>query len=115
MHEIGVLTKAVDLVESVAKDNGLDHIGYITLEIGELTGYVPLFFEKYFPVVTEDRPIFQGTELRIQTVRGQALCADCQSLYNVMKQEGRCPKCGKHLGRLGDGEKVCPHCGEPLE
>ena len=27
----------------------------------------------------------------------------------------RCPKCGKHLGRLADGEKVCPHCGEPLE
>ena len=27
MHEIGVLTKAVDLVESVAKDNGLDHVG----------------------------------------------------------------------------------------
>ncbi len=27
----------------------------------------------------------------------------------------RCPKCGKHLGRLGDGAKVCPHCGEPLE
>ena len=27
----------------------------------------------------------------------------------------RCPKCGKHLGRLGDGQKVCPHCGEPLE
>ena len=34
MHEIGVLTKAVDLVENVAKDNNLDHIGYITLEIG---------------------------------------------------------------------------------
>ena len=94
MHEIGVLTKAVDLVERVAKDNGLDHVAYITLEIGELTGYVPLFFEKYFPVVTEDRPVFAGTELRIRTVRGQALCAECQSLYNVMKQEGRCPKCG---------------------
>ena len=22
---------------------------------------------------------------------------------------------GDGLGRLGDGEKVCPHCGEPLE
>ena len=105
MHEIGVLTKAVDLVESVARDNGVDRVGYITLEIGELTGYVPLFFEKYFPVVTEDRPIFQGTELRIQTVRGQALCADCQSLYNVMKQEGRCPKCGSREKTILGGQQ----------
>ena len=94
MHEIGVLTKSIDLIENVAKDNGLDHVGYITLEVGELTGYVPAFFEKYFPVVIEDRPIFRDTELRIQVVRGQALCNECQTLYNVMKQEGRCPKCG---------------------
>ena len=94
MHEIGVLTKAVDLVERVAADNGVEHVEYITLEIGELTGYVPLFFEKYFPVVTEDRPVFAGTELRIRTVRGQALCANCRTLYNVMLQEGKCPKCG---------------------
>ena len=53
MHEIGVLTKAVDLVESVARDNGLDRVDYITLEVGELTGYVPQFFTAYFPVVTE--------------------------------------------------------------
>ena len=71
MHEIGVLTKAVDLVESVAKGKGLDHVGFITLEVGELTGYVPLFFEKYFPVVTEGRSIFKDTELRIQIVRGR--------------------------------------------
>ena len=105
MHEIGVLTKAVDLVEGVAKDNGLDRVRYITLEIGELTGYVPLFFEKYFPIVTEGRPLFQDTELRIQTVRGQALCADCQTLYNVMRQEGKCPKCGSRDKKILGGQQ----------
>ena len=105
MHEIGVLTKTVDLVERVAKDNGLDHVGYITLEIGELTGYVPLFFEKYFPVVTEGRPVFEGTELRIRAVRGQALCSECQTLYNVMKQEGRCPKCGSREKKILGGQQ----------
>jgi hydrogenase nickel incorporation protein HypA/HybF len=105
MHEIEVLTKAVDLVESVAKDNGLDHIASITLEVGELTGYVPVFFEQYFPVVTEDRPLFQGTELRIRTVRGQALCRECQSLYNVMRNEGRCPKCGSREKKILGGQQ----------
>ena len=105
MHEIGVLTRAVDLVESVAKDRGLDRVASITLEVGELTGYVPLFFEKYFPVVTEGRPLFRDTELRIQTVRGQALCAECDTLYNVMKQEGRCPKCGSREKKILGGQQ----------
>ncbi len=94
MHEISVLTKAVDMVEEVAQENQVDHIRYITLEVGELTGYLPVFFEKYFPIVTENRPLFQDTELRIETVKGQALCNECHAFYNVMRNEGRCPKCG---------------------
>lgn len=105
MHEIGVLTKAVDLVENVAKDNHLDHISYITLEIGELSGYLPVFFEKYFPVVTEDRPLFRDTELHIQTVLGQGLCTDCDTLYNIMKCEGRCPKCGSRDKKVLGGQQ----------
>ncbi len=105
MHEIGALTKAVDLVEAAAKENGLDHIGFITLEVGELTGYIPDFFEKYFPVVTEDRPLFAETELRIRTVKGQALCQDCLSLYNVMRNEGRCPKCGSREKKILGGQQ----------
>ena len=27
----------------------------------------------------------------------------------------RCPKCGGHLGRMGDGPDRCPHCGEKLK
>ena len=105
MHEISVLTKAVELVESVARDKGLDHVSLITLEVGELTGYVPIFFEKYFPVVTENKPVFAGTELRIRTVRGQALCRDCRSLYNVMRNEGRCPKCGSREKQILGGQQ----------
>ena len=66
---------------------------------------MPLFFEKYFPVVTEGRPIFKDTELRIQIVRGQALCGECQSLYNVMKNEGRCPKCGSRETKILGGRQ----------
>ena len=69
MHEISVLTKAVDLAESVAKDNGIDRIRYITLEVGELTGYVPVFFEKYFPIVTENRPVSCELPQIVRTVQ----------------------------------------------
>lgn len=94
MHEIGALTKAVDLAESVAKENGIDRIKSVTLEIGELTGFLPVFFEKYFPIVIEDRPILAHAKLHLQIVKGQALCGVCESVYNVLKHEGKCPNCG---------------------
>ena len=110
MHEIGALTKAIDLVEKVAKENEVKRIKSITLEVGELTGFLPIFFEKYFPVVIENRLIFEDAKLQIQIVKGQALCSECETLYNVMKQEGKCPVCGsREKTVLGGQEFLVKH------
>jgi len=105
MHEIGALSEAIKVVERVAKENGIEKVRLITLEIGELTGYLPVFFEKYFPIVTEDKPLVKDAELRIQVVRGQALCRQCETLYNVMRHEGRCPKCGSRDKTILGGQE----------
>ena len=104
MHEISVLKQAVDLAEQTAMDNGVTRIAYITLEVGELTGYLPVFFHKYFPVVTENKPIFEGTELHIISDAGEALCKDCEAMYNVMRCEGVCPICGSRRKEILGGQ-----------
>lgn len=93
MHEIGTLYEAVKTVERVAKENDIEKVAYISLEIGELTGLLPVFFEKYYSVVTLDKPMFKNSELKIKVIPGEALCNNCHSLFNVMKNEGCCPKC----------------------
>lgn len=105
MHEISVLYKAVELAEQTAKDNGIEHLSYITLEVGELSGYLPIFFEKYFPIVIEKRPVFQGCELKMIIARGEGLCLDCHAIYNVMKCEGKCPKCGSRYKKILGGQQ----------
>ncbi len=94
MHEISVLTQAVDIAEKTARENDIARISYLTLEVGELSGYLPVFFHKYYPVVIADRPVFEGSELNIISVTGEALCKECSAMYNVMREEGKCPKCG---------------------
>ncbi len=102
MHEISVLQKAVDLAEEVANENNVGQIAYITLDVGELSGYLPVFFEKYYPIVIENRPIFKDSQLIIHTVPGEALCKDCSAMYNVLSNKGVCPKCGsRHKKILG--------------
>jgi hydrogenase nickel incorporation protein HypA/HybF len=94
MHELSVLVKACDLAERAAIDNNVEHVKYIRFELGELTGYLPIFFHKFYPIVTDEKPVLRGSELIIDEVKGEGMCNECHSLYNIMKNEGRCPKCG---------------------
>ena len=105
MHEISVLQKAVDLAEQTAIDNNISRISYLTLEVGELSGYVPVFFHKYYPIVTETKPVFDGSELKIISVPGEALCKDCSAMYNVMRNEGKCPECGSRSKKILGGQQ----------
>lgn len=106
MHELPVLVKTIETVEGVAARNDVRRIAYVTLEVGELTGYLPVFFERYWPVATEDKPLFRGSELRIREVRGQALCQACGALYNVVRCEGACPACASRSKTILGGQDL---------
>ena len=93
MHEIGILYKMMDHAEAVARENNVSKIERIAVEVGDLSGVLPAFLEKYYPIVIEGREILKDSGLLIQMVPGQALCDECQTLYNVMKNEGKCPRC----------------------
>lgn len=93
MHEISVLENVLKTCRKVANENDVHHIRRITLSVGELTGYIPYFFTEYFPIITKGESLFEGTELKIKEIRGEALCKECNCMYNVMKAEGKCPRC----------------------
>ena len=105
MHEISVLHEAVRLAEETANENHIKKLSYITLEVGELSGYLPVFFEKYYPIVIENRPVFEGCELKIIQPRGEALCLDCNAIYQVMTCEGQCPKCHSRYKKILGGQQ----------
>ena len=73
MHELGVLYQAVKTVDRIAREHHIRRVKHITLEVGESSGYVPLFFEKLFPVATDQFPLLQGAQLRIHMAPGRGL------------------------------------------
>ena len=70
MHELGVLRMAARTAVRAAEQNNVKKIKFFTLEIGDESGFVPLFFEKYFPIIREEFPALAQAELRMETVRG---------------------------------------------
>ena len=73
MHELGVLFQAVKTVDRLAEENKIQRVKHITLEVGDESGFIPKFFEKLFPVATDQFPRIQGAELRIELAKGRQL------------------------------------------
>ena len=73
MHELGILNHVVRTVDRVAKENRIDKIEHITLEVGKASGCVPAFLEKLFPIAIEKQPHMQEAELRIVMADGKGM------------------------------------------
>ena len=93
MHELGVMFKVLDTVESIADSQGIDKVSAIVLDIGELSSVIPMFIEDYYPLMIENRPLFKDCKLEIERTEGIAECVKCGEHYNVISNDGWCPCC----------------------
>lgn len=93
MHEIGVVRQILRTVEDFAKENNVEKIDEIVLDIGELSLVIPKYVEEIYPAVVKGS-ILDGTKLIMNTVPGLAECDDCDEIFNVVEHEGYCPNCG---------------------
>ena len=93
MHELSILIETIRIVEEMAEQQHIDSVKTIVLQIGELSSVVPKFLEDYMQYVVEGKPRFKDTTLEIETLPGMARCQQCETVFNVIENEGYCPKC----------------------
>lgn len=73
MHELGVLRQVMRTVGSIAEQNAIERVRFITLEVGNQSTYVPAYLTKLYPVAADPYPALQHAELRIAMVSGRGL------------------------------------------
>lgn len=73
MHELGILNHVVKTVDRIAKENRIEKIDHITLEVGKASGCVPAFLEKLFPIAIENNDIMKDAELKIAIAEGKGM------------------------------------------
>ncbi len=93
MHELSILVEVVRIVDELAQEQSIDRVKAIVLQVGELSSVVPRFMEEYFPNVIDGNPRFKDAYLEIETLPGMARCQKCENVFNVVENEGYCPKC----------------------
>jgi len=93
MHEITIVRQMVHTIEEYAKQNDVDSVKEVVLDVGELSLVIPKYVDDVFPMVSEGT-ILEGAKLIYNSVEGLAECEDCDEIFNVVKHEGYCPNCG---------------------
>ena len=92
MHELGIVMEIVRVVDELAKEQGIDKVDAIVLQIGELSPVVPQYIEECYPAAV-DGTFMEDTKLEIEMMPGNGICKDCNTVFNVLKSGGTCSKC----------------------
>ncbi|MDF2586904.1 MAG: hydrogenase nickel incorporation protein HypA [Anaerocolumna sp.] len=104
MHEIGVLIEVVKSVERFAKENDVEKVESLVLQIGELSSMIPKYMKTLYPGAVEGT-ILEGSELKIELLPANGLCKDCNKVYHIVSSKGICPSCSSKNMELLSGKE----------
>ena len=92
MHELGICDALLKMVRGIMKDEELERIDRITVEVGSLSGVVPKYMEDCWVAVTDGTEL-QETEFVIEELAGTAKCLDCGVEFTADLNDLSCPSC----------------------
>ena len=105
MHELGICDAMLKMVRGIMKDEEIDEIQRITIEVGTLSGVVPAYMADCWEAVTDGTEL-EGVEFVVDTLQGTAQCMDCDAVFPADVEHLKCPACG--------GQKLVPLSGRDL-
>ena len=104
MHELGVVMEVVKTVLNFVRENDIEEIDTLVLQIGELSAMIPKYIQAVYPAAA-DGTILEKTKLRIEIIPGNGMCKDCRTVYNLIQNNGSCPKCASKQMELLSGKE----------
>ena len=94
MHELGIVTYAARQVDEVARENEIDEIAEVVIEIGEVSGIVAEFLIDAWDYFRKNYPVLAGSKLRCETIKAITHCDGCGRNYPTVQYGKTCPHCG---------------------
>lgn len=94
MHELGVVFHIIDDLKEVSKENEIEKIHSVTLELGEVSGVVPDLLTDAWKWAAAREELMAGAELIIEKLPAVTYCEDCKNEYETVTYGKICPKCG---------------------
>ena len=93
MHELGVVFHVIDQLQELAEENKVKHINSVTLQIGTVTGIVPVYLEDCWNWAVSKHENMIDCKLKIEMIEAITHCEDCNQNYNTIIYGKTCPHC----------------------
>ena len=94
MHELGVVFHIIDSVEEIAKENDVEHVTKVVLEVGEVSAIINDYLEDCRNWAVKKHPIMVDCALEIRDIPAVTYCEDCKQTYETVRYGKTCPHCG---------------------
>lgn len=105
MHELGITQSIVEIAERTAKQQGVEKILSVTVEVGTLSGVVPEAMEFCFEACSKGT-LLEGARLLIEKIPARARCRDCAREFPLEELLACCPQCESIASELLSGEEL---------
>lgn len=105
MHELGIATEIIHLVEKEIETRGLRQLSKIKLKVGALSGIDPEALKFGYSIVSADSKL-AGVELAIEWVAVKGLCRNCGRNFEVPDFAFICPVCDSPDIKITEGEEL---------
>lgn len=105
MHEVAIMSAALEMALDAAKQAGAGRITRIQLRVGNRSGTVPEALRFAWDVVRGDTAAGAAT-LEIESVAAVAWCGNCQTEFCCGDYDDICPCCQRWSGELRRGREL---------
>ena len=106
MHELGIVVHVIKQAETLAKNNNVQKVVEITLEVGEVSGVVKEYFVDAFEWAKKRTEYLKECKLNYITIEGKSYCRDCKEFFKTTEHGKTCPKCGSSNTYLVTGNQM---------
>ncbi|MBP6978969.1 MAG: hydrogenase maturation nickel metallochaperone HypA [Bacteroidales bacterium] len=105
MHELSIAMNIIEIATEEVEKAGGGRILSIELEVGMLSGVVVEALE-FAMEVSVKKTVLENARINIHTIEAQAVCNQCQYLFEVEDLFTDCPRCHSYDSRLIRGNEL---------
>ena len=107
MHELSLVFSIIKTLERVCKENDVEEVSKVVLELGEVSLVVPKYLEDAWVWArVKKSQHLKKAELEIQTIKAVTFCEDCKKEYETVKYGKICPFCKSQKTYLVKGSEI---------
>lgn len=106
MHELGIVFYIIRDVKEVARENKVDKVKTVVMDIGEVSTIIPEYLTDCWRWAADKEDLLRGCELIINTIHAVTYCENCGKEFGTVEHGKKCPHCGSDRTYLVRGNEV---------